>query len=83
MHGYISYDPSIKDCVGSVLYVIFFSNAIINPLVYGWMSKDFNMAYRKLLHLQKKSDLVDRSISKTASTFVSKQSLHYKSSDSL
>ncbi len=44
----------VKKYVNSILYMIFFSNAIINPLVYGWMSPDYNYAFKQLLRLGEK-----------------------------
>ena len=35
-----------------VFNFVFFMNALINPFIYSWRSKDFNAAYRKLLGIQ-------------------------------
>ncbi len=42
--------------VERVLYIIFFLNGILNPIVYGWLSPDFNAAFRSLLGLKPNKD---------------------------
>ena len=52
INTYIDYDPVTKIYSSNLLFVFFFMNAIINPLVYGWMSPDFNLAFRSILGLK-------------------------------
>ena len=72
INTYIDYDPAPKVYSSNFLYILFFSNAIINPIVYGWMSPDFNLAFRTLLHLK----VDDKKFSRTAagSVYIRKQS---------
>ena len=62
VNTYIDYDPLAKIYVDKFLYVIFYLNALINPIVYGWMSPDFNLAYRSMLGLK----IDDKKFSRTA-----------------
>ena len=37
------------------LHLLFTMNSVINPFIYGWMSKDFKTAFRKILRIHEKS----------------------------
>ena len=64
---YMDYDPFIKLYVTNFLVTIFFFNAIINPIIYGWMSPDFNHAFRRILGLKSPN----KKVSRTATSYVS------------
>ncbi len=38
---FIHYDPITKGCVSLFLNALFYTNAIVNPIIYGWMNKGF------------------------------------------
>ena len=77
INTYIEYDPIAKIYSSHLLYVIFFLNAVINPIVYGWMSPDFNLAFRTILHIK----IDDKKFSRTAngSVYIRQQSAKSKS----
>ena len=72
INTYMDYDPLAKIYSSSLLFVFFFMNAIINPLVYGWMSPDFNLAFRSILGLK----IDDKKFSRTStgSVYIKKHS---------
>ncbi len=43
--------PLVNIFVEKALYILFFLNGTVNPIVYGWLSPDFNKAFRSLLGL--------------------------------
>ena len=45
----IEYDFLLKTYISHSLYVIYFLNALANPIIYAWMSPEFNMAFREIL----------------------------------
>ena len=49
VNSFLQYDVTVKDYVSPFLVVIFFLNAIVNPVIYAWMNKDFNEAFKKIL----------------------------------
>ena len=62
VNTYINYDPLIKLYVQNFLFTLFFFNAIVNPLIYGWMSPDFNRAIRTILGMKS----ADKKLCRTA-----------------
>ena len=55
INTYLDYDQITKKYVSTILFVMFFLNAIANPLIYAWMSPDFNRAFRNLLRMKAKT----------------------------
>ena len=53
----IQYDVTVKFYVSKVVLVLFFTNALINPIIYSRQSIEFNAAYRKILKIKKKVKL--------------------------
>ncbi len=51
---HFQYDGDIQFYVKRSFLLIFFCNALVNPLTYAGMSRDFNACFRKLLHMQQK-----------------------------
>ena len=51
----IQYDVVVKQYVSPVMHLTFFWNAIVNPIVYAWMSTDFRNAFKSMLGLKSKS----------------------------
>ena len=48
-NAFLQYDVTVKKYITPVLVVLFHFNAIVNPVIYAWMNKDFNDAFKKLL----------------------------------
>ena len=48
----IDYDPNIKRYLILIFESIFYLNALLNPIIYAWMNKDFNQAFRKILRIK-------------------------------
>ncbi len=38
--------------ITQILHLLYTMNSVINPLIYSWLRQDFNVAFRKLLHLR-------------------------------
>ena len=57
----LNYDPVVKYYVDTILYLLFFCNGIVNPIVYGWLSPDFNAAYRAIFGLKPKQRNISQS----------------------
>ena len=73
INTYIEYDPITKEYSSSLLYIIFFLNAVINSIVYGWMSPDFNLAFRTILRIKIDDQKFSRSA--TGSVYIRQQSV--------
>ena len=58
IESFINYDPKMEYYVTSICNFVFFMNALINPFIYSWQSRDFNTAYRKLLRMNNTVDVV-------------------------
>ncbi len=52
IHNWTPYNFKIKQFVSLFFILTVFLNGIVNPLVYAWMNKDFNTAFRKILHIK-------------------------------
>ena len=63
-----NYNPKVEYYVTSMCNFVFFMNALINPFIYSWQSKDFNMAYKKLLRINNNTVDAVTSISVTQNT---------------
>ena len=50
----LTYDLAIKHYVYRITNMLFFANALLNPLIYSGQSKDFNLAFRKTLGINRK-----------------------------
>ena len=50
---YVEYNFIIKQYTSASLYLIFFLNPIVNPIIYAWMSPDFKTAFKTILRLNK------------------------------
>ena len=53
---YLEYDQITKEYISIIFFLLFFLNAIVNPVIYTWMSPDFNRAFRNLLHIKAKTE---------------------------
>ena len=52
MNAFLQYEVAVKMLVTPFIDVIFYFNAIVNPIIYAWMNKDFNETFRKLLRMR-------------------------------
>ena len=52
LHTFLQYDVKVKTLVTPFIDATFYFNAILNPIIYAWMNKNFNDAFRKLLHIR-------------------------------
>ena len=48
----IQYNHSTKAYLTIIFNLAFYLNAITNPVIYAWMNKEFNEAFRKILGLK-------------------------------
>ena len=48
----IQYNPSTKAYLTIIFNLTFYLNAISNPVIYAWMNREFNEAFRKTLGLK-------------------------------
>ena len=64
------YDLLLKIYISHSLYVIYFLNALANPIIYAWFSPDFNRAFRELLRLKPKNNKMLRNGCETMSTYL-------------
>ena len=55
LNYHISYNPTVKIYVTFLVDALFYFNAIVNPIIYAWMNKDFNEAFRKILHMKSRT----------------------------
>ena len=55
LNYHISYNPTVKIYVTFLVDALFYINAIVNPIIYAWMNKDFNEAFRKILHMKSRT----------------------------
>ena len=53
---FFNYDPNIKRYLQQIFEVVFYFNAIANPIIYAWMNKEFNIAFRKILRIKSPSN---------------------------
>ena len=66
----IEYDLLLKIYISQSLYVIYFLNALANPIIYAWFSPDFNRAFREILRLKPKNNKMLRNGCETMSTYL-------------
>ena len=52
MNAFLQYEVAVKMLVTPFIDVIFYFNAVVNPIIYVWMNKDFNETFRKLLRIR-------------------------------
>ena len=52
----VDYDQNIKRYFSHILGVIFYFNALLNPVIYAWMNKDFRNAFGKILRIKSPSN---------------------------
>ena len=55
INTYLDYDQITKEYISIIFFLLFFLNAIVNALIYAWMSPDFNRAFRNLLRIKAKN----------------------------
>ena len=67
---HIEYDLLLKIYISQSLYVIYFLNALANPVIYAWVSPDFNRAFREILRLKSKNNKMLRKGCETISTYL-------------
>ena len=48
----VDYDQNIKRYLSDILGVIFYFNALLNPVIYAWMNKDFRNVFGKILRIK-------------------------------
>ena len=48
----IQYNHSTKAYLTIIFNLTFYLNAIANPVIYAWMNREFNEAFRKILGLK-------------------------------
>ena len=54
IESFISYNPAVEYYISACSVFVFYMNALINPFIYSWNSKEFNTAYRKMLRINKR-----------------------------
>ena len=52
VNSFLQYDVTVKAYISPFLVAIFFLNAIVNPVIYAWMNKDLNEAFKKILRIR-------------------------------
>ena len=68
----IDYDPNIKRYLILIFESVFYLNALLNPIIYAWMNKDFNQAFRKILRIKSTATGNSRFVIGTRSDFSTK-----------
>ena len=68
IEAFINYNPEVEYYVTPICNFVFFMNALINPFIYSWQSKDFNIGYKKLLRVNHNTADAVGSISVTQNT---------------
>ena len=68
----IDYDLNIKRYLILIFESIFYLNALLNPIIYAWMNKDFNQAFRKILRIKSAANGNSRLVIGTRSDFSTK-----------
>ena len=68
----IDYDPNIKRYIILIFESIFYLNALLNPVIYAWMNKDFNQAFRKILRIKSAANDNSRFVIGTRTDFSTK-----------
>ena len=70
IENFIEYDASVKFYINRLFNFLFFTNAVINPFIYGGQSREFNAAHRRILRLKIKYKL---NLNRTNRTIKSKK----------
>ena len=52
----VNYDLRVKRYLFLFINALFYCNAILNPIMYAWMNKDFRNAFRKILRIRSPPD---------------------------
>ena len=68
----IDYDPNIKRYLILIFESVFYLNALLNPIIYAWMNKDFNQAFRTILRIKSTATGNSRFVIGTRSDFSTK-----------
>ena len=63
----LDYDQNIKRYIAHIVEAIFYFNAVLNPVIYAWMNKDFRNAFGKILRIKSFSN--DAGTRTTLSTY--------------
>ena len=58
-------DPNIKPYLEQISGTIFYFNAIANPIIYAWMNKHFNVAFRKILQIKSSTNTDAQFVART------------------
>ena len=51
----VDYDRNVERYVFHIITLLYYFNAVLNPVIYAWMNRDFRDAFRKILKLMNKS----------------------------
>ena len=68
----LDHNPKIKPYLEEILGTIFYFNAIANPIIYAWMNKEFNIAFRKILRIKSPSNSNIQFASGTQTAYIPK-----------
>ena len=73
----VDYDRNVERYFFHVITLLYYFNAVLNPVIYAWMNRDFRDAFRKILRLKNKSKSCSGSnINTGTSISFSTQSVH-------
>ena len=61
----VDYDRNVERYVFHIITLLYYFNAVLNPVIYAWMNRDFRNAFKKILRLKNKS----KSCSSSSSNF--------------
>ncbi len=50
IESFISYNPETKIYVQNAFFMLFYTNGIVDFILYAWMSPELNKAFRKMFH---------------------------------
>ena len=48
----LDYDQNIKGYLNRIFWAMFYFNALLNPIIYAWMNRDYRNAFRKILRIK-------------------------------
>ena len=71
----VDYDHNVKRYVLLFVNAFFYLNAVLNPIIYAWMNRDFGNALRKILRMQKIASHNSKDINTETSNVFCTQSL--------
>ena len=52
----VDYDRNFERYVFHIITLLYYFKAVLNPIIYAWMNRDFRNAFRKILRMKNKSE---------------------------